>query len=124
MCGGTRTHNLSLGGNRRNRTSETLIKSQLPYHSAMLPYCGDPNHDFSLNSHLPAHTHDGRRVSTLAPTEGLEPSDHGWQRFSRPFRYQLRYKSACSRIYWASAGGPSFLFYAPIQRGEIGRLSP
>lgn len=90
----------------------------------------------------------------LAPTEGLEPSDPCGQRFSRPLRYQLRYKSAygglrwscttrvrrqliysqprCylryikpdSRIYWVSAGGPSLLFYAPIQCGEIGRPSP
>lgn len=50
-----------------------LIKSQLPYHLAMLPYYGGPNHDFSLNSHLPARTHDGRRVSTLEHPEGLEP---------------------------------------------------
>ena len=93
--GGTRTHNLSLGGSRRNRTSEMLIKSQLPYHSAMLPYYGGPNHDFSLNSHLPAHTHDGRRVSTLAPTARLEHAGpYNGQRFSGPLRYQLRYKSA------------------------------
>ena len=69
----------------------------------MLPYYGGPNHDFSLNSHLPAHTHDGRRVSTLAPTEGLEPSDPNGQRFSRPLRYQLRYKSAYGNGFKVSA---------------------
>jgi len=31
----------------------------------------------------------------VAPTEGLELSDHEWLRFSGPLRYQLRFKSAC-----------------------------
>ena len=30
----------------------------------------------------------------MAPTVGLEPTDHGWLRFSGPVRYQLRCMSA------------------------------
>ena len=55
------------------RTHGCGSQSPVPYRLATSLYYGGPNHDFSLNSHPPAHTHDGRRVSTLEHPEGLEP---------------------------------------------------
>lgn len=50
---------------------------------------------------------------------GFEPAQTAWRAAVLPL-----HKCCKSRIYRLSAGGSGVLFYAPIQRGEIGRPSP